>query len=612
MILLFGGTTEGIKAGKLLDFLGEPYFYSTKEQSAQKVKGKFIIGEMNELTMKEFCVNNDVQIIIDAGHPFAEKLHEHIYQTSTTLNIPSIRYDRESNNLSDYDQIELFNSFQELSNAALLSNVKTILALTGVNSIPVLKELWMNKTCYFRILNKHQSYRKAMSFNFPEKNLIMSSPSENVEELVELGKNKNAELILTKETGSNGFLDTKIKAAEILDIPVWVIKRPALPSLDYTINSEKELLKRIYYLRRTVFKQKPNLRLGYSTGTCVTAAARACFFAIVENQFPDQTQVELPDGETARFLIFSGQKHSDKEASCVVIKDAGDDPDVTHAKEIGCTLSKDEVHGIEFVQGEGVGLVTLNGLELQVGEPAINPVPRQMIKNMLYTLAQDYGVDCTFRVKPFMPEGREIAKKTFNSRVGIKDGLSILGTTGKVIPYSREAFQNSIKQQLSALQHSCESEVVMTSGKRGEKMIREQFQYLPDIAFIHFGNSIGETLKMLQQYRIKNVNVALMFGKSIKLAEGYLDTHSKRASFNPEFAASIAKDCNYPYPVIQKIKNQSLANQILDILPFEEYRDYYTGIAKNCYQVCKEILPAEINLTYILLSANGDRTIVSF
>ena len=605
MILLFGGTTEGYRAGRILDFIREPYFYSTKEAPNQCPEGQLITGNMDVPAMYEFCRNHSVRLIIDAAHPFAEILHKNIKETSQRLNIPVIRYERKRADIPHYTNICRFDSFQEISDRVLASNVKTILALTGVNSIPLLKKIWHNKTCYFRILDRPDSQEKATKYGFPEKYLIRSSLSENVNHLVKFCEKAHIDLILTKDTGSSGYLHNKIKAAERLNLPVWILKRPELPVMDYTVSSEKEFLQRLYLLRRKLFRDKTTLRSGYSTGTCVTAAVRACFLALTEYKFPCSAHVVLPGGETAEFLVFSGKRHSEKRASCIVIKDAGDDPDITHSQEIGCTLSMTDGQGIEFRKGEGIGEVTLNGLELQIGEPAINPVPRQMIKKMLLSLAADYGVNGGFCVTPFIPGGKEMAARTFNPRVGVIGGLSILGTSGKVIPYSHEAFLATIKHQLSILQQTGCDEVVLTSGKRSEKMIRDRFATLPDQAFIHFGNMVGDALNYLNTSNIKKINVALMLGKSIKLAEGHCNTHSKKASFNPDFASRIAKYCEFSDDIIEQIKRQSMANSILEILPFEKHLCFYSAIAKRCYEQCAMILPPDRKLTFILLTMKG-------
>ena len=606
MILIFGGTTEGIKVSQLLDFMGEPYFYSTKLQTEHKVEGKQIHGSMDKRAITDFCRAEGIKLIIDAAHPFAANIHNNIHRTATALGITTIRYDRANLNTQNNQTVSFFHSFADVSKKAQESKFNRILTLTGVNTIPVLEDLWKNKTCYFRILQRAESYRKAISSGLPDEYIISSSPSDNHHDIIELARQKNIELIISKDSGKSGFLETKIKAAEILGIPIWIVKRPPLPTLNYTVTTEKAFIKLIYQLRKNVLKQESSLRSGFSTGTCVTAAAKACFIALIEGKFPVKTQVTLPDGETTEHLIFPKHVNGDQSA-CTVIKDAGDDADITHAKEIGCEISldKNQEQGIEFKQGAGVGRATIQGLPIDVGEPAINPVPRKMIKEALHLVADKYGINQKIVVTPFVPEGKKLAEKTFNSRVGIVEGISILGTTGKVTPYSEDAFVAAIKNQLSIIKQTGYNEIVLTSGKRSEKSLKDKFQHLPDFAFIHFGNLVGKTLELVNQYKIPKVNLGLMFGKSIKLAEGHLDTHSKKVNFNPLFASEIAEKCGYTKNVTNQIKQQVLANAIFEIIPYSEDSCYYVNVAKLCYQHCKKVLFAENAFTFILLTEKG-------
>jgi len=285
----------------------------------------------------------------------------------------------------------------------------------------------------------------------------------------------------------------------------------------------------------------------------------------------------------------------------VVIKDAGDDPDVTHGKEIGCELRISAKSGINFKQGIGVGRVTLPGLQVKVGEPAINPVPRKMVSDMLHQLAEEYEQECSYDVKPFVPEGEALALQTFNPRIGVVGGISILGTTGKVMPYSNEAFLESIRQQIKVAKENGCNEVVLTSGKRSENRLKSRFQDFPSVAFIHFGNLIGETIKLAITEGIEKINLAIMFGKAVKLAEGHLNTHSKKVVFNPEFVAHLAKECGYSCEITQQIKRQKLANAITDIIPFSPEEPFYKLVAQKCYENCEELLQENIALNLFLL-----------
>uniref|UniRef100_UPI0025BD4A12 cobalt-precorrin-5B (C(1))-methyltransferase CbiD n=1 Tax=Marinilabilia sp. TaxID=2021252 RepID=UPI0025BD4A12 len=292
---------------------------------------------------------------------------------------------------------------------------------------------------------------------------------------------------------------------------------------------------------------------------------------------------------------------------CVVIKDAGDDADVIHGHEIGCELAFSSKPGVSFLQGKGVGKVTLPGLQVPVGNPAINPVPRQMVTKMLEQLAKEYDLETGFEVRAFVLDGEMLAAKTFNPRVGVEGGISIIGTSGRVIPFSSEAFLASIRPQLSVSVQTGYGEVVLTSGKRSENLIRSEFPHLPNTAFVHFGNLIGDAIKLAVEEKANRITLALMFAKSTKLASGHLNTHSRECSFDLVFLANIARDCGCADCVVEKIKSAKMANAILDVIPFEESNHFYQTIAKKCFEVCSQLVPNNVAFSFLMLSGKGGK-----
>ena len=608
MILVFGGTTEGRKVASLLDYTGDAYFYSTKTKMQQEIGGKVIFGAMDRTDIQQFCKSNGIRVIIDAAHPFAEELHTNIYMVASELKITTIRYERVFKELNQAN-IRMFNSFDNLVNEIQTSNYKQILALTGVQTIKHFKEIWKTKPCYFRILNRKESIELAMETGIPDDFIIKENPDNKVDSLIALAKKTKAELIVSKESGLSGQIESKLQATKQLHLPLWIVKRPTLPDFDIDIDNEKDFLKTFYPLRRNALKQNHKLRSGFTTGSCVTACAMACFLALVEGKFPEQVRIQIPAGDKASFLVFDG-KLSTQKASCLVIKDAGDDPDITHGKEIGCGLELKQEPGIVFRKGDGIGLVTLPGLQLEVGEPAINPVPRKMITDMLMHYAEEYNLDRGFIVTPFAPEGKKLARQTFNERVGVIGGLSIIGTSGKVLPYSHEAFVGTIKKQFNVLKSLGITEVVLSSGKRSENFLKSNYLHLPKTAFIHFGNLIGESLKMAVSDGIKKITLALMFGKATKLAEGHLDTHSRKVTFNPQFIKLLAKELGYPLNILKEIEQQRIANAIPDFLPFDKSEKLYQQVACLCYKNCRKLLGHQTNFKFVLLSGEGHQIIV--
>lgn len=606
MILVFGGTTEGKAAAELLGFLGEPYFYSTKTGTPANMDGQIIAGAMDAGQIMAFCRMNAIRLIIDAAHPFAVQLHRNSCSAATALNLTTIRFERTFPEIDTNDGIRLFPSFEELTGALLESRFQSILVLTGVQTIPHFDRLREQRRCCFRILDTPKSISKARAFGLADEQLIPARATGNTEQLTELARSVRAEVILSKESGDSGFFSSKAEASRRLNIPLWVVKRPSLPEFTYTVHDRKELLQTIYQLKKTILKTGEKLRAGLTTGTCVAAAAKACFLALINKEFPRLVEVVLPAGEKASFLIFQG-KLSEKRASCVVIKDAGDDPDVTHAREIGCELSLTDQPGIRFERGAGIGVVTLPGLQVAVGEPAINPVPRKMVAAMLEKMALEYETETGFVVKPFVPDGEKIAKQTFNPRVGVVGGISVIGTSGKVIPFSHEAFLSTIKYQLSVAKETGVEEIVLTSGKRSENILQPDFPHLPETAYIHYGNLVGETIGLAVQYGIKKINLGIMFGKGIKLAEGHLDTHSKKALFNPDFASQIARECGYPDNVIAGIKNMKLANAIRSVIPFSETEPFFKRVAQRCLETCRGLIPDGYVFRLILLTEQDEK-----
>jgi cobalt-precorrin-5B (C1)-methyltransferase len=604
MILVFGGTTEGKNSAVLLDFLSEPYFYSTKNKSGLEIQGSQLHGAKTADEISEFCQNKSIKLIIDAAHPFAKELHKNIYNVAEKLNITTIRFERTYPKLDRYENIRRFPSFQEMIAEIHSDNFKNILCLTGVQTIPFFGKIIKTKNCYFRVLDSQKSLQLARQYKMKDEFIIPSKPNESVDKLVQLIKSKKADVILTKESGTSGFFMSKVKASCKSNLPLWVVQRPKLPPFDYTVDSKKSLLQTFYTVRKQLKKTDDALRYGYTTGTCVTAAAKACFIALMEKKFPEQVCVQIPDGEMACFLVFP-ESLEGAGASCVVIKDAGDDPDITHAKEIGCELCITEKAGIRFVRGKGIGMVTMPGLQVKKGEPAINPVPRQMISSMLHELSGFYETEHGFDVKPFVPEGEHLAKQTFNPRVGVIGGISVIGTSGRVVPYSSQAFLSSVKSQLSVARESGMNEVILTSGKRSENILKPFNKHLPEIAFIHYGNLIGETLQMAIKKNFQKITLGVMFGKAIKLAEGYMDTHSKNSAFNPGFAAGIAKECGYPEPTVNKIQELKLANAIRDLIPFSQTQPFYNEIAKRCFSQTKTVVKEKAKLSFFLIFDNG-------
>ncbi len=346
------------------------------------------------------------------------------------------------------------------------------------------------------------------------------------------------------------------------------------------------------------------LREGFTTGTSATAAAKAAMLAICNQETIKSVNVQLPVDKKLEIQIHNCS-FEESQARCSVIKDAGDDPDVTHGAEIGCQLTLTANKGITFSAGSGVGIVTLPGLELDVGEPAINPVPRKMISDAVNKILHDYDLECGVHVEIFVTNGKELAKRTLNERVGIVDGLSILGTTGIVVPYSASSYIASIEQGIDVAVANGISELVINSGARSEKFLRTKFSSLPNHAFIHYGNWIGETLKKIAESPIEKITIGIMLGKAVKLAAGHLDTHSCIASWNKEFIIGLAKESDYNETDIQQVENINTAGRLPEIFAFEQSERMYQSILKSCFEVVQPVIP-KTHLDLFLISKQGE------
>ncbi|WP_281615486.1 cobalt-precorrin-5B (C(1))-methyltransferase CbiD [Flammeovirga sp. SubArs3] len=346
------------------------------------------------------------------------------------------------------------------------------------------------------------------------------------------------------------------------------------------------------------------LKEGFTTGTSATAAAKAGLKAIIFQQQQETVKVHLPIGKILSIPVHHCE-FSDSSAKCSVIKDAGDDPDVTNGAEIGCELQLIEEQEIQFTAGDGVGTVTLPGLQLEVGEPAINPVPRKMIRDALQKLLHDYDLEVGVAVTVFVVNGRKLAKKTLNERVGIMNGLSILGTSGIVKPYSASSYIASIEQGVDVAVANGIDKLVINSGARSEKYLRALFPDFSEQAFIHYGNWIGDTLRKIQNSLIKEVTIGIMLGKAVKLAEGQTDTHSCVSSWSKEFIQSIAQEGNYSKENQEAILQLNMASRLVEIFPFTEEELFYQLLLQKCYQTTKSILQ-QTKLTIYLISKDGD------
>ncbi|MBL8251959.1 MAG: cobalt-precorrin-5B (C(1))-methyltransferase [Candidatus Competibacter sp.] len=281
------------------------------------------------------------------------------------------------------------------------------------------------------------------------------------------------------------------------------------------------------------------LRYGFTTGACATAVSLAAARCWLSGAALDRIAIALPRGQQPLFdLAYCRLTVTGAEAG--TIKDAGDDPDVTHGAMVFARIAPSARPGVRFHAGPGVGTVTRPGLPVAVGEPAINPTPRQMIAEHLGRLAAEFDYRGGFEVTVGIENGAELAQKTLNPRLGIVGGLSILGTTGIVRPFSCSAYIRSIQQAIDVARANGLTHIAACTGATSEQTLRERYR-LPDMALIEMGDFVGAVLKHLKRAPIPRLSLAGGFGKISKLAAGHLDLHSRSSSVDlPLLAAEAA------------------------------------------------------------------------
>jgi cobalt-precorrin-5B (C1)-methyltransferase len=284
----------------------------------------------------------------------------------------------------------------------------------------------------------------------------------------------------------------------------------------------------------------PPLRYGWTTGACATAATKAAYQALLGGGFPDPVTITLPRGQQPAFAL--AHHHLETGAATVgIIKDAGDDPDVTHGALVLATVRLLPMgSGVRFRAGKGVGIVTRAGLPIAVGEPAINPMPRRMMAQVIAEVAAAFGVSGDVEIEVSIPDGAALAERTLNPRLGILGGLSILGTTGIVVPYSCAAWIHGIHRGVDVARAAGLVHVAGATGKTSEQAVLAHHG-LDELALMDMGDFVGGMLKYIRTHTIARVTVAGGVAKITKLAQGMLDLHSKRGSIDLDALAIQAE-----------------------------------------------------------------------
>jgi cobalt-precorrin-5B (C1)-methyltransferase len=348
-----------------------------------------------------------------------------------------------------------------------------------------------------------------------------------------------------------------------------------------------------------------SLRTGWTTGACATAATKAAFTALLTGDFPDPVTITLPRGETPAFaLACEGMDGS--AAFAGIVKDAGDDPDVTHGATVIATVRRlVPGNGIRFVAGDGVGTVTKAGLPIAVGQAAINPVPRSMMTAEIDTLAKAHGVPADVEITISVPGGETLARETWNPRLGILGGISILGTTGVVHPFSCAAWIHSIHRGIDVARAEGLAHVLGATGSTSEKAA-QTFYGLPDGALLDMGDFAGGLLKYLRAHPVPRLTIAGGFAKIAKLAQGALDLHSGRSQIDNLHFLSLPCAEILTQSDRKRIQSANTALEVSEIMK-ELGLDIASDIAEAARRTAMTVLrDAPVTVDVIVIDRSGN------
>tara|TARA_Y100001934_G_scaffold232849_1_gene281927 strand:- start:9047 stop:10183 length:1137 start_codon:yes stop_codon:yes gene_type:complete len=350
-------------------------------------------------------------------------------------------------------------------------------------------------------------------------------------------------------------------------------------------------------------KPEGPLKRGWTTGACAMAGSAAAFEALATGAFPDPVTITLPGGQEPSFEL-ARKTLGANEATASVIKDAGDDPDVTHGAEVVATVHRGEAgSGVVFRAGPGVGTVTKPGLPISPGEPAINPKPREMMTSAIHQLADRFDVPSDVVLEIAIVDGETIAQDTWNPRLGIVGGLSVLGTTGVVIPYSCSAWIHSIHRGIDVARATGIDHVAGATGRTSEETVRKLYD-LPTSALLDMGDFAGGMLKYLRRHPVPRVTIAGGFGKLVKLGQGAMDLHSSRSQVDHAALAALASDIGADAGLCARMVKANTAGEVL-VLAREHDLPLADTVAARARAAALATLSGGIDLDIVVIDRAG-------
>ena len=365
-------------------------------------------------------------------------------------------------------------------------------------------------------------------------------------------------------------------------------------------------------VRRGDGRRQRGNRTGFTTGACSAAAARAATLGLLTGEVPKEIVCRLPNGQEVRFAVAEGRIEGEgtaRSARAVIVKDAGDDPDATNGAHLTADvrLLPDSAGEIVLKGGVGVGVVTKEGLGLQVGGPAINPVPRRNIGDNLRAIAgsllDQHGLEVTLSV----PGGEEMAKKTLNGRLGIQGGISILGTTGIVRPYSTAAFRASVVQAIDVAAQQGQTSAVFTTGGRSEKFAMQQLPELDESCFIQMGDFVKAAFQTAIKRKMSHIIIGAMAGKLTKMGQGLAVTHAWKAEIDRDLLAQCAQEIGAAPDLVEEIRNAETARFAAERLAALGLAvDFHRALAMKAIRSLKSCYPGAYRLTVLVCDFDGN------
>ena len=354
-------------------------------------------------------------------------------------------------------------------------------------------------------------------------------------------------------------------------------------------------------------RETKKLRQGFTTGTAAAAAVKAALVYLFTKQVPGSVKINLLNDQILDIPVDSVSPHNGL-VRAVVVKDAGDDPDITHRARIGAVVGlTDDPGTVQIAGGKGVGLVTKPGLEVPPGEPAINPGPRKMIRESALQVLNTYHSNAGVSAEIFVENGEALAEKTLNRRLGIEGGLSILGTTGLVKPLSHEAYTATIRSAMSVARACGCDHVVLTTGRRSERFSQTFFTDLYELhpeAFIQIGDFFGMSMECLAENKIPNATLAVFFGKALKMVQGFAHTHAAKSDLTMDWLSDVVKEETGNNTLTREVLNANTARHAFGML-WPGYPRVLEKVGAAMIRAAERFCPAPCRFRAIIYDFQG-------